>query len=169
MNDTRAGAPETNVVLGSSSAQEVVNLLVKVLGTGQILGATNLSLNQMITVDGSGGGNLGHTSRHELENSHLSGSILASNTVRSELKVRNTTLNVLLMGLVEMSVKDLLGVGQGSAKSLLDDVDVLKVLLVVDEGVLLPDVLVNLRVASDLRLGGGRESSSRRANALVKS
>ena len=169
VNDTRAGAPETNVVLGSSSAQEVVNLLVKILGTGQILGATNLSLNQMITVDSSGGGNLGHTSRHELENSHLSGSILASNTVRSELKVRNTTLNVLLMGLVEMSVKNLLGVGQGSAKSLLDDFDVLKVLLVVDEGVLLPDVLVNLRVASDLRLGGGRESSSRRANALVKS
>ena len=73
------------------------------------------------------------------------------------------------MWLVEMTVKNLLGVCEWSLKSVSDNLNIFQVLLVVDEGVLLPDVLVNLRVASDLRLGGGRESSSRRANALVKS
>ena len=55
VNDTRAGSPETDVVLGASSGQEVVNLLVDVLGTGKILLATNLGLNQVITVDGGRG------------------------------------------------------------------------------------------------------------------
>jgi hypothetical protein len=40
-----------------------------------------LSLNQVIAVNGGGDGDGGETSRHELEESHLRGSILASNSL----------------------------------------------------------------------------------------
>lgn len=166
VDNSGTGAPETNVVLGSGGGKEIVDLLVDVNGTGQILGAADLSLNQMVTVDGGGGGNRGHTSRHELENGHLGGSVLAGNTVRAELEVRDTTLNVLLMGLVKMSVENLLGVSQGSVESLSDNVDVLGVLLVVDEGVVFPDVLENLGVAGNLRVRGRGETSGGTEGAL---
>jgi hypothetical protein len=54
VNDTGTGLPETDVVLGAGSGQEVVDLLVDVLGTGKILLTTNLGLNQVVTVDGGG-------------------------------------------------------------------------------------------------------------------
>lgn len=45
MDDTRAGVPEANSVLGTSTAEEVVHLLVQVLGTAKILLTTNLKRN----------------------------------------------------------------------------------------------------------------------------
>lgn len=144
VNDTGARAPETNVVLGTSSSKEVVDLLVDVDSTGKILGTTNLSLDQVIAVDSGGVGDGVHASGHELEDSHLGGGILASNTVRSELEVRAATLNLLAMGIIQVRVQNLLGVGQGSVKAGADDVEVLGHLLVVDEVVLLPKVLADL-------------------------
>lgn len=49
MNNTRARLPETDVVLGASGGQEVVDLLVNVLSTGKILLTTNLSFDEMVT------------------------------------------------------------------------------------------------------------------------
>lgn len=54
------------------------------------------------------------------------------------------------MGLVEMSIENLLGICQGSVESGLDNVDILNVLLVVDEVLLLPDVLEYLGVPCNL-------------------
>ena len=52
MNDTAAGFPEADPVLGSGRGQEVVHLLVDVLGPRQVLVALNLGLDQMVAVDG---------------------------------------------------------------------------------------------------------------------
>jgi len=76
VNNTRAGVPETKTVLGAGGGQEVVNLLVDILGAGQILGASDLGLDQMVAVDGGGDSDVGETSGHELEQSHLSTRII---------------------------------------------------------------------------------------------
>ena len=58
MNDSTSWFPESNSILGSSSGQKVVNLLVDVLGSGEIFVSLDLSLDQVITVDGGGHSNL---------------------------------------------------------------------------------------------------------------
>ena len=58
MNDTAAGFPEADPVLGSGRGQEVVHLLVDVLGPGQVLVALDLRLDQVVAVDGGGNSDL---------------------------------------------------------------------------------------------------------------
>ncbi|BAP71093.1 hypothetical protein CaO19.6384 [Kluyveromyces marxianus] len=104
MDNTGTWLPETHVVLSGSSSQEVVNFLVDVNGSLQILFTTKLSLDQMVTVDSNWSGDFWQTSRHELQNSHLSSGILTSNTVWSQFQVGNTSLNFLAMWIVQMTV-----------------------------------------------------------------
>jgi hypothetical protein len=144
VNNTGTGLPETDVVLGTSTRKEVVDLLVDVNSASKILLTTDLSLDQVVTVNGGRVGNLVHASGHELKDSHLSGSILASNTVRSQLEVARTTLDILAMGISQMRVQNLLSIGQRSVQTRADDVKVLGHLLVVDEVTLLPVVLADL-------------------------
>jgi hypothetical protein len=138
VNDTRARLPETNVVLGARCRQEVVDFLVDVLSAGQILLSTDLSLDKMVTVDGGGSSNGGHASRHELEDSHLGGGILASYTVGAELEVALSARNLLVVGVVQMGVQDLLGEGERAVQTSTDNLEVLAHLLVVDVVALLP-------------------------------
>ena len=58
MNDTAAGFPEADPVLGSGRGKEVVHLLVDVLGPGQVLVALDLRLDQVVAVDGGGNSDL---------------------------------------------------------------------------------------------------------------
>ena len=58
MDDAAAWFPEPDSVLGSGGGQEVVDLAVDVLGTGQVLVSLNLGLDQVVTVDGGGDSNL---------------------------------------------------------------------------------------------------------------
>jgi hypothetical protein len=88
VDDTGSCLPETNTVLGTSGGKEVVDLLVDVVGTSQVLDTTDLSLNQVVAVDRGGDGSLGKTGRHELENGHLGGSILARDTLSSQMPLR---------------------------------------------------------------------------------
>ena len=133
VNDTRAGLPETEVVLGARRAQEVVNLLVDVVGASQILLATNLGLNQVVAVDGGRGGNAGHAGAHELEESHLGGGILASNSVGAELEVADATLDLLTVRVVQVRVQNLLSEREGLVvQPGPDNAQVLAHLLVVD-------------------------------------
>jgi hypothetical protein len=115
VDDTGAGLPETDVVLRSSGGQEVVDFLVDVIGTSQILLASNLGLNQVVAVDGGRGRDGWHASRHELKNSHLSRSILASDTVGTQLQVGNTTLDILVVRVVKVRIQNLLGVRKWTA------------------------------------------------------
>ena len=107
MNDTRAWSPETNVVFCAGCRKKVVDLFVDFLGPGKVLLSTNLSLNQMVAVYGSGRGDRVHPGGHELQYSHLSCSILASHTVGSKFEIGVSTFNVLVVGIVEMGVEDL--------------------------------------------------------------
>lgn len=148
VDDTGAGLPETDVVLGAGGGKEVVDLLVDVDGTVKILGATDLGLDQMVTVDGGRVSDGGHAGGHELEDGHLGGGVLASYAVRAQLEVGNTALELLLVGVVQMGVENLLGVRQGLVKASADDGEVLGHLLVVDEVALLPVVLLDLSKVS---------------------
>lgn len=132
VNDTGTGLPETDVVLGGRGGKEVVDLLVDVVGTSKILLTSNLGLNQVVTVDGGGGLDAVHASGHELKNGHLGGGILASNAIGAQLEVRDTTLDVLAVGVVKVRVQDLLGVSERTLQTRTDDVEVLGHLLVVD-------------------------------------
>ena len=114
MDNTRARPPETNVVLGTSRGEEIVDLLVNADGARKILGTTHLSLNQVVTVYGGRVGNGRHASRHELENGHLGGGILAGDAVGPQPEVGDAPLDVLAVRVVEMGVEDLLGVGEGT-------------------------------------------------------
>ena len=92
VDNTRTGLPEADAVLGSGSGKEVVDLLVDLDGTSKILGTADLSLDKVVTVDGGGDSNVGETSRHELKEGHLSGGILASNTLFGrKTEMRNTS------------------------------------------------------------------------------
>ena len=83
VDDTRAWFPETDVVLGACGGQKVINFLVDALCPVQILLTTDLSFNQVITVNSRGCGNGWHASGHELKNGHLSSCVLASYSVGS--------------------------------------------------------------------------------------
>lgn len=50
---------------------------------------------------------------------YLGSGILASNTIGTELEVGLSTLNVLVVGIVQMSVDDLLSEGHGLAQSVM--------------------------------------------------
>ena len=71
----------------------------------------------MVTVDGGGNGGLGEAGGHELEDGHLGGSVLASNAVGAELQVRDTTLKLGIVGVVEVTVDNLLSEGKGALET----------------------------------------------------
>ena len=54
MDDATARLPEPDPVLGTGGGQKVVNLLVDILGPGQVLVSFNLSLDQVVAVDSGG-------------------------------------------------------------------------------------------------------------------
>ena len=151
MNDSRARSPETNVVLGTRCSKEIVDLLVDIHSSCKILRATDLSLNQMITVDGSGIGDGGHACGHELEDCHLCSRVLTSYSVGSELEVRDTTLDLLSVGIVQMGIEDLLSIGERAIESGANNGQVLGHLLVIDEVALLLVVLADFLVQRRIR------------------
>jgi len=51
------------------------------------------------------------------EHHYLGSGILASNTIGAELEVRLSALNVLVVGIIQMTVDDLLGKGQRLVQS----------------------------------------------------
>lgn len=145
VDDTGAGLPETNVVLGAGGRKEVVDFLVDADGASQILAATNLGLDQVIAVHSGRVGDGVHASGHELQDGHLSGGVLASNAVRAELQVRLATLDFLAVGIIQVRVENLLGIVQRSVETGTNNGEVLGHLLVVDEVVILPVVLADLQ------------------------
>jgi hypothetical protein len=127
--------------LGAGRSQEVVDLLVNADSPRQVLLTTNLSLDQVVAVDRGRNGSGRQTSGHELQESHLGGGILASNTLCSrkgkctvgsqdnrkrmllrgrrkgthvwaEPQVGDTTLDLSLTSVIQVTVNDLLGEGE---------------------------------------------------------
>ncbi|KAI6748867.1 hypothetical protein HG531_007814 [Fusarium graminearum] len=117
MNNSSARRPEVHSVFASSRLKEVKHLLVGLNTSRQIILSTLGSHNQVITVNACGDSRLGEVARHELEDGHLSRSILHVHTVGVETQVSLATdvLSIFgvakqrLLGVVEMAVEDLLG------------------------------------------------------------
>jgi hypothetical protein len=144
VNDTGSGPPEANVVLCAGCGQEVVDLLVDIIGAGEILCAADLGLDKMVAVHRRRRLDLGHAGRHELQDGHLGGGVLASYAVGAELEVAGAALNLLVVRVVEMRVEDLLGKGERAVEALAHDAQVLAHLLVVDVVALLEVVHLDL-------------------------
>jgi hypothetical protein len=136
VDDTRAGTPETNTEL-TARLEEVVNLSVTVVCDSKIGGTVVLSLNEVITVNSGGDSNSRETRRDELKESHLSSSILHSNTIRLKVKIRLTTNDRLsVLGVAKVRENVLLGKGEGAATSrLLSDSKLGRKLLVRERSV----------------------------------
>ena len=144
VDDTRAGLPETDVVLGAGRGKEVVNLLVDSDCPLKILGTADLRLDQVIAVYSRGVGDGRHTSRHELQDRHLRGGVLTGDAVGTKLQVGRAPLNILAVRVIEVRVQDLLGVRQRAVKTAPDDCQVLGHLLVIYEVALFMVVLLDL-------------------------
>ena len=84
MNDTGTRTPEPDIVFGTRRRQEVVDLLVDILGASKILLTADLSFDQVIAVHCGRSSDRGHAGRHELKDCHLSSCILTCNTIRSQ-------------------------------------------------------------------------------------
>ena len=78
---TRFPGKSARAYLCRGSRQEIVDLLVDSLCAFQILDTANLSLDKMVAVDRGGNGGGVHARRHELEESHLRGCVLARYTL----------------------------------------------------------------------------------------
>lgn len=135
VNDTRTGLPETHAVLGTSSREELVDLLVSLLGAVKISDTFLLGLDEVITVDSGGDSGLGEARGNELKHSHLGGGILHGNAIGAELEVSLTTNNVGgRVGVVEVTINDLLGEGKRALDVLANGVKALVNLLVRQRG-----------------------------------
>lgn len=104
VDNTRAWSPETNVVLCTRCRQEIVHFLIDIYGTSEILFAADLGLDQVVTVHCCWRSYCIHLSRHELQDSHLCRCILTGDSVWTELEVGLSTLDFLVMRVVEMRV-----------------------------------------------------------------
>jgi len=132
VDDTRARAPVAHAVLGGSTTKEVVNLLVGLTGSLKISLATLIkSSDKVISVDCGRNSNVRDARRHELQDSHLSSSILHSHTIRAEIQVA-LLLDNFLIRIVKMTKEDLLSVSQGLVPVLTELLDLLLHFLVLN-------------------------------------
>jgi hypothetical protein len=53
---------------------------------------------------------------------NLGSGVLAGNAIGTELEVRLSTFDVLVVGIIQVTIDDLLGEGQGPAQSVVDDI-----------------------------------------------
>ena len=118
VDDTAARAPEAHAVLGAGARKKVVHLLVLAAGHGEILATTGLGGDQVVAMDRGRHGRARKARRDELQHSHLRRGILHRNAVRAEVQVRLTTLDVLLLGLVQMAVENLLAESQRTIQAI---------------------------------------------------
>ena len=130
MDDATAGLPEPDSVLSPGGGEEVVDLLVHVLGPGQVLVALDLGLDEMVAVDGGGDGHPGQAAADELQHRHLGSGVLHRHSVGSEPQVAGASLNVLLGRVVQVRVQDLLRQSHRPAQPLLHHLQVGHQLLV---------------------------------------
>ena len=167
MDDSGSGLPEADSVLGSGRGEEVVDLLVHVLGPGQILLALDLGLDQVIAVDRGGHGDLGQPGGDELEHGHLRGGVLHGDAVGPEAEVALAPHDVLVGGVVQVGVEDLLGEGEGAVEPGLDRLEVGDEALVGEGGVLVELGHGHGGNAGGVegRPGGGQGGGWRRAEA----
>lgn len=78
------------------------------LRPGQILIAADLGFDQVIAVDGGGNRHLWQAAADELEHGHLRGGVLHGHAVGVQAKVSTSAIDLLVVGVIEVAVYDLL-------------------------------------------------------------
>ena len=128
MDDAGTRSPEANAIFQRNRTKEIVHLTVGLESGREVFLHTYIGTNQVVAMNRSRNSHTRFASIHELEQSHLSRSILHSHTVRAELNVIDSTLERLqcVVG-IHMGKQHLLGVGQRTANGLPCRVDFLRV------------------------------------------
>ena len=88
VDDPRARLPEPDAVPGRHGAQEVVDLLVGLLGHAEVDRGADLGLDQVVAVDRRRHPHLGQAGGHELEERHLGGGVLHGHPVGAAARRR---------------------------------------------------------------------------------
>lgn len=102
VHDTRAWLPEIDITFRRSSGKEVVDLLVDAGGAGEVPDAADLGLNQMMAAVSDRICHGRHTSRYELQDNYMGGSILTGDMAWPQLEVRDTSLGILAVRVVQV-------------------------------------------------------------------
>ena len=92
MDDPRPGFPEANPMFGRDAREEVIDFLVLSERPDEVVLRPLFRLDQVITMDGGGDCDAGHSRRHELQQSHLRRRVLHGDPVGGELDVRGSPL-----------------------------------------------------------------------------
>lgn len=74
----------------------------------QVLSPSDLSLNQVIAVDGGGNSHLGETAADELKHRHLSCGILHGHTVWTEAQIGAAAVDLLPRWIIQVAIDNLL-------------------------------------------------------------
>ena len=124
MNDARARLPEARAVPLRHRLQERVDLVVLLLRRRQVLARAGAGLDEVVAVDGRRHGNAVLARKHELQQRHLRRRVLHRDPVRLQLQIALAGDQVLPMGIVEVSVEDLLRQVERPSQPPLDDVEI---------------------------------------------
>ena len=116
----RSCRPEVRLFIGGPY------LLVDIDCAFQVFRSSLLSLDQMVAMHGRGNCDLGKSSTHELEDDHLSCSILTSNSIRSQVEIRLAADNFLLFWVVQVAIQHFLRICQWPLETLLNNIDVVR-------------------------------------------
>lgn len=73
----------------------------------QVLGSTGLGLDEMVAVDGGRDGHLGQATADELQHGHLGGGVLHGDSVWPQTQVCAAPVDLLPMGVIQMTVHNL--------------------------------------------------------------
>lgn len=78
----------------------------------QVLDPASLGLDQVVAVDGGGHGHFGQAAADELQHGHLGRGVLHSHAVGPQTQVRAAPVDLLAVGVVQVTIHDLLRQGE---------------------------------------------------------
>ncbi len=122
MDDSRTGPPKSRAVLRGGVLEELVDFHVFFHGLDQVNASLDPGLDEVVAVDGRGDGHALPHGLHEVEHYRLTEDILKGDAVGVEGELAYTRLNVLVLGVDEVSQEDFIGQSQRSSDSLANDI-----------------------------------------------
>ena len=84
---------------------------------GEVLSTSSSGLDQVVTVDGGGHRHAGQPAADELQHGHLGSGVLHGHAVRPQPQVSAPTVDILVVGVIQVTVHNLLGQSEGSVES----------------------------------------------------
>ncbi len=117
MDDPRARLPESDPVARRDGAKEVIDLVVHGDRHLEVDARALFGLDQVIAVHRRGRRDLVEPRGHELQQRHLRGGVLHGDSIRTEVGVGVSALDLLVLRITEMVDEDLLRESEWPAES----------------------------------------------------